>query len=423
MSMGVGNKGKQRPKSTWNRHVLSRTLVIAGAALAWSIAGASPNFAQPANEEGGPYYRLKVKLAYKGEPQDFDIVVGCSVPAYRSPKITWYAMVPEVFGRKMSDGKALLVRPPRACKGETTANGRVQPDLLPLVAVFDDAETLTFGTAYLSEDAYQNPLSILKFGGATIEAATRADFEEFRHTQKNVVTRSTFWSHAPVDVRQEMGLPPTASLFGNICEYYLRFRLPDELRAVIGLHWPGDKPHYWFANTLDEENEFARLINGSLHLRSDGPEDRQDRPLHIGGGYSDAGFPTRTGGGMVSAMRGKNFAGAYYPATYDDRADKWPNDPQEKARYFATHETFDYADIDFRGGRTKGFAYCATRVGFSRAALYRKLTVARVDDKTIWRSPSRPLNIPSLPDYVFERNEFVFLHFNVTLGPSRGDVW
>ena len=25
------------------------------------------------------YYRLKVKLTYKGEPQDFDIVVGCNV--------------------------------------------------------------------------------------------------------------------------------------------------------------------------------------------------------------------------------------------------------------------------------------------------------------------------------------------------------
>jgi hypothetical protein len=372
--------------------------------------------------DGGPFYRLKVELWYKGERQDFDIVVGCSVPAYHSRKVTWYVMVPEVFGRKMSDGKALVVRAPRACNGETTANSRVQPDLLPLVAVFDDAETLSFGTAYLSEDAYQNPLSVLKFGGATIEAATRADFDEFRHTQKNAVTRSTFWSHAPVDVRQEMGLPPSAAPFGNTCEYYLRFRLPDELRAVAGLHWPSGKPDYWFAKTPDEESYLARLINESMHLRSDGLEDRPDRPQHIGWGDADTGFPTRTGGGRVSMTRGRKFAGAYYPAGSDDRADKWPADPEEKARYFAAHETFDFADIDFRGGRTRGFAYCTTWVNFSQAALSSKLTVARVDGEPIWHSSSLPLST-NLPKYVFERNEFVFLHFNVALGPSRGDVW
>ena len=35
------------------------------------------------NSDHGNYFRLKVKVAYKGEPQDFDIVVGCNV--YVSP--------------------------------------------------------------------------------------------------------------------------------------------------------------------------------------------------------------------------------------------------------------------------------------------------------------------------------------------------
>ena len=59
-----------------------------------------------------------------------------------------------------------------AAAQQTTANGGVQPDLLPVIVVYDNPDTLSFGIAYLSEDAYESPLSALKFGGATIEKAT-----------------------------------------------------------------------------------------------------------------------------------------------------------------------------------------------------------------------------------------------------------
>jgi len=146
------------------------------------------SFVRSIENDRGTYYRLKVKLTYKGEPQDFDVVIGCNVHQinYKDGGRTYeVGLVPTVFGRRMSDGKALVVRPPAACKGQTTANRGVAPDLLPLVVVYDDAKTLSFGTAYLSEDAYDSPLSVLKFGGAKIEKATRDDFDEFRHTQTN----------------------------------------------------------------------------------------------------------------------------------------------------------------------------------------------------------------------------------------------
>jgi hypothetical protein len=91
--------------------------------------------------------------------------------------------VPTVFGRRMSDGKGLVIRPPTACRGETNANGEVQPDLLPIIVVLDEADILDFGIVYLSEDAYESPLSAPKFSGATIEKATRAEFDKFRRTQ------------------------------------------------------------------------------------------------------------------------------------------------------------------------------------------------------------------------------------------------
>jgi hypothetical protein len=53
-------------------------------------------------QDRGTYYRLKVKLAYKGEQQDFDIVVGCScrrtTPAAAAPPTRW------VWCRRCSGG-------------------------------------------------------------------------------------------------------------------------------------------------------------------------------------------------------------------------------------------------------------------------------------------------------------------------------
>jgi hypothetical protein len=80
---------------------------------------------QAAEQDQGSYYRLTVKLTYKNEPQDFDIVVGCQVPYHLYGDVDYVGMVPTAFGRKMSDGKGLVVRPPLACDGQTTANGEV----------------------------------------------------------------------------------------------------------------------------------------------------------------------------------------------------------------------------------------------------------------------------------------------------------
>ncbi|WP_126256376.1 hypothetical protein [Bradyrhizobium sp. LVM 105] len=37
------------------------------------------NFTKSVERDNSIYYRLKVRLTYKGEPQNFDIVVGCNV--------------------------------------------------------------------------------------------------------------------------------------------------------------------------------------------------------------------------------------------------------------------------------------------------------------------------------------------------------
>jgi hypothetical protein len=73
------------------------------------------------DQDRGYYYRLKVNLAYKGEPLDFDIVVGCRVriTTYKdNDRTVEVGVVPTVFGLKTKDEQGVAVhtqRLPVAC--------------------------------------------------------------------------------------------------------------------------------------------------------------------------------------------------------------------------------------------------------------------------------------------------------------------
>lgn len=98
-----------------------------------------------AGDERATYYRLKVNLAYKGEPLDFDIVVGCNVriTIYKdNDRTTEVGVAPMAFGLRMKDGHGVVVRPPEACDGQTTENGKVPKALLPLIVTYENADEL-----------------------------------------------------------------------------------------------------------------------------------------------------------------------------------------------------------------------------------------------------------------------------------------
>ena len=65
-------------------------------------------------------------------------------------------------------------------RGETTENRRVPEDFLPGIIWFEKAGDRRFGIAHVSEDAFENPKGKLKFHGATVQRATRAEWEKFR---------------------------------------------------------------------------------------------------------------------------------------------------------------------------------------------------------------------------------------------------
>jgi hypothetical protein len=420
-------------KVFWKRgsRLAALVLVVCATGCAGKPLAGIPSFVKSVEEDHGTYYRLKVKLTYKGEPQDFNIVVGCNVREiiYKDNSTTYEAgLIPTVFGRRMSDGKGLVVRPPNACDGQTTANGEVPPDLLPVVVVYDDADTLTFGIAYLSEDAYEGPLSVLKFGGATIESATRSEFDEFRRTQSNLVKRESYHSDIESDAGlKRLGFTRLTRPFGSLCQGYMRFRIPTGLRELVRRSWPEARPKYWRADTYEAESAITKEIWSSEQIQTDRPGD-PPRPSISYMEFepaltADRGLANRVGGGLVARERVHLFPPSIYPATDDYEAHRWPADRSQWLSFLATKDVLVTSDLDFRGGRTRGFAYCSVdpRTSADRevnAVLAQKPKVFRVDGQDV--VSKRPAIRGET--WIFERDEYVFRFFDINLGSTRGDV-
>ncbi len=383
----------------------------------------------------GTYFRLKVNVAYKGEQQDFDIVVGCNVrwTTYKDNGRTYEAgLIPTLFGKRMSDGAGLVVRPPNACPGQTTADGRVPPDFIPILVVYDDANTMGFGTAYVTEDAYHNPLSVLTYGGATIEKATRAEFDEFRASQQNIVTPAMYFSDSPPELEmRNLQAPPV--MFGQNCYGYARFRLVGEQRVAAQRYWPADHPEYWRPKTQTEVNEIYGASPMTQMMETDAENAAPHLKLYLTLGLEpDApsyGAPTHSGNGLIPRK-------TVFPASVYPNAGAWVRVPTSSDLFSTAWSVANNgprvgASVDFREGRTKGFAYCwwdpiwyvkrnpdsGDRNDAVVSAYYSKWAVDLVD--------GIPVVAPTHKDEAFffvQRDEFVFRRFLISLDSTRGDV-
>lgn len=307
------------------------------------------------DQDRGYYYRFRVKLAYKGEPLDFDIVVGCRVriTTYKdNDRTVEVGVAPMAYGLKMKDGRGVVVRPPEACRGETTDNGKVPSALLPLVVTYENADQPWFGLAYASEDAYASPMSELKFFGATISKATREEWEEWRRAEapKNFVTYELMgisdknrWEHPH--------WRPGYRAMGSICTGLSRVKLPEPVSEAIRAYWPASRPDYWYPN---EDAQRAFRSSGDYQGKKvlfDGNPLRDYSPTEAG---FFPGLPRHKPGALI--FFADHVVGDVYPASSDlsmnrlDAAGQLSAEIRAKARK-------SYADVTVRP-ELKGFAFC-----------------------------------------------------------------
>jgi hypothetical protein len=317
------------------------------------------------------------------------------------------------------------------CGGVTTENGRAPPDLLPSIRWFPDADDLTFSILYGTEDAYENPLSQLKFHGATMHVATVQEFLAFQEAAKtkSIVPvhgrpilplrpgeRSPFTrpeieamggktpdlplqpgelerlTHAEIEALG--GKAPKPNWLQELqCDAVGKYELSEVSREIVRRYWPADKPRYWVPDGDAFDTIWKEIHRGvpkdpanpaGEYFRRQ-PLTKNESTYDYAWSYAEPatdGLPTRTGGGALqerddsgrARMRNPPYKPPIlYPVQYGatlpfyQTQDKNPESPL-------------WARIDMRGGATKGFAYCQV-----------KLPWFDLDAKESWRSAERLL--------------------------------
>jgi hypothetical protein len=357
-----------------------------------------------AGQDHGYYYRFKASYTYKGEPFDFNIVVGCnvSVTTYKdNDRTVEVGVTPMVFGLKMKDGRGVVVHPPQACRGETTENGRVPASLLPLVVTYENADQPWSGLAYASDDAYDSPISELKFFGAAISRATFEEWQEWRRNEapKNFVTYELLGLNAK-DKFDVVQWKPGYRAMGSVCTGFSWVKLPESVREAMRPFWPASKPRYWYPN--EEARSTFRSV-GDFHL---GKVLFEGNPLREYFGWpGDKGLPRHKPGAEI--FYGGRVSGDVYPATSDislnllNEAGELPSEIKAKAKK-------SYADV-IVDPKLRGFAYCDSvyNVAATPADIsLNQLMTDRVNGEQISEDALRWHEWQF--KYAFERDEYVF---------------
>ncbi len=400
------------------------------------------SFTKDIRQFEGRFFRMVVKLDYQGEPQTFDFVVGCQVKSIlyqdgsRSRDV---GFIPAVYGRRMKDNKAVVIRPPDVCNGETTTGGEVPAAFMPLIVVYDNADALDMGLAYLSDDAYDSPESDLKFHSAEILASSRAEFDaDGKSGVPNLITREKFWSAQPDGVALAEGLRAIRPQYSKTCTFAQRYRLPDIVRERAREFWPATRPVYWFPASYDEEQA---ILKGLFSTNNESnreywvqPEAGGERHMISSFRFSalDYGMARRNVEDWIHPTPfGRRTESkpivAYYPVTSSISQRNWPTDPTQWDQFVADLKDPTARIIGTAGGRNRGFGACwSLRYDHlnkhTMKSLAQVLGHTTVDGSRVYSRTGERVTGVGGPDFIFEKDEYVFLIKTLDFGVMGGDV-
>jgi len=396
------------------RVVMAATLTI-GVVFTSSSYNARPATADTV-ENRSVFYRLKSKYQYGDETIDFDIVVGCAVRVTRygdGDRSYDATRDPVIFAKAASDGSAIAQIVSSACEGETTENGKVPDDFLPGAIWFEHKNDFSLGIAYVTEDAFENPKSRLKFLGASIVKASRSEWEAFQPVaaQNLMDPRPFTWEDDPVsekEVRANLwNLDKIKQWRRRInCRLVSKFQLTDSAaRAIIAEYWPANRPRFWTLPT-DAFSELSERIK--LHSKA-AAYGRSMAGIYHYGSYRALGFATRTGGGLLHSRHGPYdpIPPIIYPLRADDGV-PWITPS------LATAPTI-YRDVEIDDG-AQGLAYCFSTfrsvdsISTIHLPDYRQRQfLTRIGGQPIQGEAENTSLGPDRPSYFFENDEFFYL--------------
>ncbi|HET9395626.1 MAG TPA: hypothetical protein VFO36_06180, partial [Nitrospiraceae bacterium] len=244
--------------------------VIAAAVVGFGLWLGYTYLAQPASrvqsqhfQDNGYFYRMRAAFEVKetGERLDFDYVVACNIRVTRwrdgglSDDSTYS---PRMVAKATAGGQAVVLRTLGACNGLTSENGDIPSDILPLAVWFDTVDDLSRGLGYVSEDAYDSPISKLRFHGARIDRATRGEWERWRkqaaesYIEQGVLPGPWGYDYPESD--------PNIDRYVSSCQGYSRLKLPENLREKLRSLWPAERPRFWALHS-ENDNKILALIS------------------------------------------------------------------------------------------------------------------------------------------------------------------
>lgn len=393
-------------------------------AVAMAILTAGPAAAQTVQvaPSDNQFFRFKARYVVKatGEVVQFDLVRPCRAQYAKDAFGDSVNLGPlgggkyqpgsyfggvNRFPKVTQDGHAIVVRIPWACKGETTANGQVPADLLPFVSWFEDADDLTVGLMYATEDAYRSPLAKIEFKGASIETANANDFQDWL-------------KHAPdgfrpsKDIQSPLGLTQHDIFGGGVTAQFCRgveqIPLPAELAVRLAEIQPPNKPRFWNwiaardAGTGEKLRAFMEDMNAhGAKYRYGGLELYHYDIFYLNSGPNQSA-PTYAYG---SFGRKGMWPVPVYPYSHI------PNGMRTAAREKEEGVPL-YFDVDLRP-EMRGFLSCLKATGTEMERLYPDLAA----DKIEWRANGTEIQgrleqrttAPSPPSGFFEETAYRYV--------------
>jgi hypothetical protein len=400
--------------------------VVAGLAM-YGVSYRTPVAAaqvQTYTKDQGYFYRFRAGFEVKatGEQLDFDYVVACNIrlTRWRDGGLSNDSThSPRAMYKATKDGQVVMLRTLEACHGLTSEHEDVPPDVLPLAIWFEDVADLSAGLGYVSEDAYENPLGKLKFLGARVDRATRADWEAWRaKSAKEYVQRGVL----PGPWGYDFPNPPDPAIGPHVvqCDGYRRLKLPENMRSKLRVFWPEDRPRFWTLSRTEERRTIGEVISDPNQPLPPGIG-RWVRRFGTPSESRSAGLPLRSGRIVSNSLnadgsRRRHLAESWPAETYPFL---WPplTSIMPVAKAAPTPGSTYVLKLEYRDGALNGFAACqnggkaleyGSRSGFFPPPVRH---VFEVDGSVAKRLVSKA---PAMerPAYVAERDEAVFVYFS-----------